>query len=67
MGMPTSSFDEDAPPLLLDDVSKDRDVILDASAELFDILLDPLALIMYHGAVTSSVLPSARLVYFLCY
>lgn len=68
MGISTPSFDEGAPLSLPDDVSNDRDVILDAAAELFDILLDPLALIMYHGAVSSSVfLPSTRLVYFLCY
>lgn len=54
MGISTPSFDEGAPLSLPDDVSNDRDVILDAAAELFDILLDPLALIMYHGAHANS-------------
>lgn len=48
---PSPSFDEDAatsPPLDLADV---QDRILDASAELHDLLLQPISLIHKHGGV----------------
>ncbi|KAI1175605.1 S-adenosyl-L-methionine-dependent methyltransferase [Nemania sp. FL0916] len=50
LDVPLPSFDEDSPLALPDDVAHEKDVILDASAEIFDLLLDPASLILYHGA-----------------
>lgn len=50
------SFDEDAPWSLPSELSDAQDIVLDATAELRDLLLDPMSLIHSLGAV--GVLPS---------
>lgn len=45
---PTPSFDEDSPPLPVD-IREAQDVVLDATAELHDLLTDPLNL-MHRSA-----------------
>ncbi|KAF4633293.1 hypothetical protein G7Y89_g4831 [Cudoniella acicularis] len=48
--VPTPSFDEDTPTSLPKEVSDAQDAVLDATAELFDLLLEPLTLVYkYHG------------------
>lgn len=49
--VPQPSFDEDASASLPSEVSDARDAILDASAELYDLLLDPLELLYKHVGV----------------
>jgi hypothetical protein len=51
-GIPSPSFDEDASFHLPLETSKDHDVVLDATAELHDLLLEPLNLIHRHGGVS---------------
>lgn len=53
-GIPSPSFDEDASFHLPLETSKDRDVLLDATAELHDLLLEPLNLIHRHGGVSEA-------------
>lgn len=50
-GLPTPSWNEDGPQSLPTDVYSLQDAVLDASAELHEILLDPLLLIGKHAAV----------------
>jgi hypothetical protein len=50
-GIPSPSFSEDAPESFPQDISDARDIVLDATAELYDILLDPLTLLYQHGGV----------------
>lgn len=45
------SFDEDASFCLPRELSQDHDAVLDATAELHDLLLEPLNLIHRHGGV----------------
>lgn len=51
-GIASPSFDEDASFYLPLEASKDHDIVLDATAELHDLLLEPLNLIHKHGAVS---------------
>lgn len=46
------SFDEDASYSVPQELSKDYDVVLDATAELHDLLLEPLNLIHRHCGVS---------------
>jgi hypothetical protein len=50
-GAPTPSFAEDSPEDLPSDVSHLKDVVLDATAELHELLLDPLALLFKFAGV----------------
>ena len=50
-GLPSPSFDEDASPRLPKEASHAQDATLDAAAELYDLLLDPLTLIFKHSGV----------------
>jgi hypothetical protein len=50
-GAPTPSFAEDSPGSLPHDVSHLKDAVLDATAELHELLLDPLALLFKFAAV----------------
>jgi hypothetical protein len=50
-GAPTPSFDEDGAELLPNDVSHLRDAVLDATAELHEILLEPLQLLHKFASV----------------
>ncbi|KAI6336456.1 hypothetical protein MCOR28_009125 [Pyricularia oryzae] len=49
-GFPTPSFDEDSPTRLPDEASEAQDAILDAAAELYDLLLEPTTLILKNSA-----------------
>lgn len=49
--LPSPSFDEDGPQLLPQEVSDAQDAVLDATAELRDLLTEPMTLIHGHGAV----------------
>ncbi|KAI1371715.1 S-adenosyl-L-methionine-dependent methyltransferase [Hypoxylon crocopeplum] len=49
-GIASPSFEEDASFHLPLEASKDHDIVLDATAELHDLLLEPLNLIHRHGA-----------------
>lgn len=51
-GFPTPSFDEDSPTRLPDEASEAQDAILDAAAELYDLLLEPTTLILKNSAVS---------------
>jgi hypothetical protein len=51
-GAPTPSFAENGPESLPSDVSSLKDAVLDATAELHEILLDPLYLIFKFAAVS---------------
>lgn len=51
-GFPSPSFDEDAPSLLPKDTVRVRDSIIDAAAEVQDLLQGPLDLIYRHGSVS---------------
>jgi hypothetical protein len=46
------SFDEDALSLLLLELSDAQDAVLDATAELHDLLMEPMSLIHGHGGVS---------------
>jgi hypothetical protein len=50
-GAATPSFAENGPELLPDDVSSLKDAVLDATAELHEILLDPLLLLFKFASV----------------
>jgi len=50
-GAPTPSFAEDCPESLPPDVSHLKDAILDATADLHELLLDPLALLFKFASV----------------
>ena len=52
-GVPSPSFDEDA-PALPSDIGEARDVVLDATAELQDLLTEPLNMIHRASRVRSS-------------
>lgn len=54
--LPTPSFDEDAPPTLPLELSNAQDAVLDATAELRDLLTAPMTLIHSHGGVSSPTL-----------
>jgi hypothetical protein len=51
-GAPTPSFDEDGVELLPKDVSHLKDAVLDATAELHEILLDPILLLFKFASVS---------------
>lgn len=53
-GAPTPSFDEGSPETLPVDLFHLRDAILDATAELHELLLDPLQLIFKFASVSLS-------------
>lgn len=50
-GLPSPSFDADAVATLPEEVSAARDALLDATAELHDLFLEPMDLLFRHGAV----------------
>ncbi|KAK2591049.1 hypothetical protein QQS21_011263 [Conoideocrella luteorostrata] len=54
-GAPSPSFAEDSPESLPADVSHLQDAVLDATAELHELLLDPLSLIFKFGAISNLV------------
>ncbi|KAK8024992.1 sterigmatocystin 8-O-methyltransferase [Apiospora arundinis] len=54
-GIPPPSFDQDSNFNLPMEVAEERDVVLDATAELHDLLLDPLNLIHRHGGHNNSL------------
>ena len=52
-GLPSPSFDEDAPVgYLPSEISGFQDMVLDATAELHDLLLEPLHMIKNHSGVS---------------
>lgn len=51
-GIPPPSFDEDASFNIPLQLTADHDAVLDATAELHDLLLEPLNLIHRHGGVS---------------
>lgn len=51
-GIATPSFDETCPCELPEDAHAAQNAVLDATAELFDLLQDPLTLIKIHGGVS---------------
>ncbi|GAP82382.1 putative sterigmatocystin 8-O-methyltransferase [Rosellinia necatrix] len=55
-GLPSPSFDEDAPmDYFPSEVHRTRDTLVDATAELHDLLLEPLQLIKEHGGSNNSL------------
>ncbi|KAK8102241.1 hypothetical protein PG984_015387 [Apiospora sp. TS-2023a] len=54
-GLPFPSFEEDAPYKMPLEAFDARDVVLDASAELYDLLLDPLTLVIKQGSYNNMV------------
>jgi hypothetical protein len=48
---PSPSFDEGTSTSFSQEASHVRDVVLDATAELHDLLLEPLRLVYMHGSV----------------
>lgn len=50
-GLPSPSFDEDAPERLPREADDAQNAILDATAELYDLLLDPPTAILKNTAV----------------
>ncbi|KAG8156627.1 hypothetical protein KVR01_013578 [Diaporthe batatas] len=54
-GYPSPTFDEDAPALLPKDTVKVRDLIVDAAAEVQDLLQGPLDIIYRHGSFNNCV------------
>lgn len=50
--LPFPSFGVDASTSLPEELSQDQDVVLDATAELHDLLLEPLTLLFRHGGVS---------------
>ena len=50
-GAPTPSFAEDNPQILPQDVLNLKDVLLDATAELHELLLDPIMLLFKFASV----------------
>lgn len=59
--LPTPSFDEDAPSTLPLELSGAQDAVLDATAELRDLLTEPMTLIHSHGGVNSPTFESKPL------
>jgi hypothetical protein len=51
-GVPSPSFDEDAQYLIPKDASDAQDAVIDAAAELYDLLLEPLTMLFKHASVT---------------
>lgn len=51
-GAPTPSFDEDRPEKLPSDVADLQDAVLDATAELHELLLDPIMLLFKFASVS---------------
>ena len=60
-GITSPSFDEDATYNLPIDVSNDQAAVLDATAELQDLLQAPLSLIHRHGGVSVYPCPQAKI------
>ncbi|TVY62717.1 O-methyltransferase gsfB, partial [Lachnellula suecica] len=54
-GAPSPSFSEDSPENLPPDVSHLKDALLDATAELHELLLDPLALLFKFASISNLV------------
>ncbi|KAI0423455.1 sterigmatocystin 8-O-methyltransferase [Xylaria sp. FL1042] len=54
-GVPSPSFDEDAPTLLPKDTIETRDAIIDCAAEIQDLLQGPLDLMFRHGSFNNCV------------
>lgn len=54
-GIVSPSFDEDASFNIPLELNTDHDAVLDATAELHDLLLEPLNLIHRHGGVSMLV------------
>lgn len=50
-GLPTPSFDPDAPRSLPDEIDAARNAVLDATLELHDLLLEPADLLRTFGSV----------------
>ncbi len=50
--LPFPSFEVNASTSLPEELSQDQDVVLDATAELHDLLLEPLNLLFQHGGVS---------------
>lgn len=53
-GLPTPSFDPDAPRILPNEIDAARNAVLDATAELHDLLLEPADLLRTFGSVRQS-------------
>ncbi|KAI1407313.1 S-adenosyl-L-methionine-dependent methyltransferase [Hypoxylon sp. FL1857] len=53
-GTPLPSFDEDSSFKLPPTITRDREAVLDATAELHDLLLEPLSLINTHAGINNS-------------
>lgn len=60
LNITTPSFDEDAPTTLPHEASDIRDAVLDATSELYDLLLDPLTLLHEKGAVCGVMNSTSR-------
>lgn len=56
-GIPSPSFDEDAPVSFPIAASDARDAVLDAAAEIYDVLLEPLNLLYKQSGVIFSSIP----------
>lgn len=54
-GIESPSFDQNASFNIPLDITTDHDAVLDATAELHDLLLEPLNLIHRHGGVSKFV------------
>lgn len=54
-GVPSPSFDEDAPPLFPKEAIGVRDLAIDYATEIQDLLQGPLDLIYRHGSVRNSI------------
>ncbi|KAH8646476.1 S-adenosyl-L-methionine-dependent methyltransferase [Tricladium varicosporioides] len=54
-GLPSPSFDEDAMQSLPLEASDAQDAVLDATAELYDLLMEPMGLIHGHGGHNNSL------------
>ncbi|KAK3360902.1 S-adenosyl-L-methionine-dependent methyltransferase [Lasiosphaeria ovina] len=54
-GLPSPSLDEDAPPTLPDEAADAQDAVIDAAAELNDLLREPLSAIYEHGGHNNNV------------
>lgn len=50
-GVPSPSWDEDSPACFPDEVADLRDAVLDATAELHELLLEPLMVVYKFAAV----------------
>ncbi|CAJ2509764.1 Uu.00g056640.m01.CDS01 [Anthostomella pinea] len=54
-GVPSPTFDEDSPPFFPDGVSRLRTELLDATAELNEVLTEPLMLIFKFSAISNLI------------